>query len=69
MITEIWATISGAFVAVGKIFGWASGQATLRNTAQMQNAATAQKENNADDQTAKDIANRNTDSVRNDLST
>lgn len=51
-----------------EIFGFVNKKTDLNNTPEMKKRAEAQKENNADDQDAKNIRNRDVDSTRNALS-
>ena len=64
----MWSVIGALFTTLGQALGLVSKRQDLKNAANVQAAATAQKEQSAVDKTNKAIANQNTAELRNELS-
>lgn len=67
IIDSIISAVSNIAGAIKEAFSFQSKKLDMKNTDKMEQAAEAQNEVNAEDQTAKDIAERNTDAIRKDL--
>jgi len=66
-VNPITSVITAAFSAVKEIFSWASGRSALKNAANVQAAAAAQNETDANSATNAAIAKKNTNEIREEI--
>jgi len=66
-VNPITSMFTAAFSAVKEIFSWASGRSALKNAANVQAAAVAQNETNANSTTNTAIAKKDTNEIREEI--